>query len=92
MVKPLAVVVSPNYKDYAKTYLADCLGSLEKQTFQDFDIFLIDNETSDESFSFLRSLAPQAHITRCSENKGFASGNNVALQEILKAEYKFVFS
>lgn len=91
MTKSLAVIISPNYQDYAKMFLADCLQSLEKQTFQDFDIFLIDNETSDESYSLLQTLAPRAQIIRCADNKGFAGGNNLALKEILKADYQFVF-
>jgi len=91
MVKPVAVIISPNYQHYAKTYLADCLHSLEKQTFQHFDILLVDNESSDESYAFLQAVAPKAYILRCPDNKGFAGGNNLALKEIIKAEYQFVF-
>lgn len=91
MTRQLAVIISPNFQDYAKEYLADCLHSLEQQTFQDFDIFLVDNESSEESYSFLQTAAPQTHIIRCKENRGFAGGNNAALEEILQAEYQFVF-
>ena len=90
MSNSLAVVISPNYKDYAEKYLADCLASLSVQTFQEFDLFLIDNETSEESFNFLKALAPQAHIIRSKKNEGFAGGNNLALQEIIVGGYEFV--
>jgi GT2 family glycosyltransferase len=39
----LAVVISPNWHDYAEKYLAQCLASLRAQTFKDFDLFLVDN-------------------------------------------------
>ena len=91
MPKTLAIIISPNYKNYAENYLADCLTSLQSQTYQDFDLFLVDNESSETSFSLLQSLAPQAEIIRCQENRGFAGGNNAALKKILKAEYQYVF-
>lgn len=90
MKNRLAVIISPNYQDYASRYLKDCLGSLRNQTFQEFDIFLIDNETSEESFSLLRSLAPEATIFRRKNNDGFAGGNNAALEYILVQEYAYV--
>lgn len=90
MTTPLAVIISPNYKDYASRYLKDCLISLRNQTFQEFDIFLIDNETSEESFSLLQSLAPEATIIRREHNDGFAGGNNAALEHVLARGYAYV--
>lgn len=90
-MKPLALIISPNWKDYAEKYLADCAASLRKQTFQDFDILLVDNESSEESFSFLEKTAPEAKIIRLDNNAGFAGGNNAALREVLTGEYRFAF-
>lgn len=87
----LAIIISPNYKDYAAKYLADCLTSLQAQTHQEFDIFLIDNETSAESFALLQRLAPQAEIIRRPHNDGFAGGNNAALALVLERDYEWVF-
>jgi len=89
MTKSVAVIMCPNYKDYASRYLQDCLQGLRNQTFHEFDIFLIDNETSEKSFSLLQSLAPDATILRREHNDGFAGGNNVALKEILEKEYEY---
>lgn len=88
-MKKVAVVISPNYKDYAKKYLATCLSSLRSQTFIDFDLYLIDNETSEESFAFLRQEAPEAIIKRLNDNNGFAGGNNAALHEIIEKNYEY---
>lgn len=87
----VAVVISPNWRDYGKKYLQACLESLRSQSFKDFHIFLIDNETSEESFSFLKEQAGEATIIRLSENAGFAGGNNAALKKALEQNFEFVF-
>ncbi len=90
-MKPLAVIISPNWRDYAEKYLVDCLASLRHQTFQDFDLFLIDNESSEKSFAFLTETAPEATIVRLDHNAGFAGGNNAALKRVVAGEYRFAF-
>lgn len=79
MSKNLAVIISPNYKDYATTYLVECLDSLKLQSYQDFTVYMVDNETTEESYRFLKNAAPEAQIIRCVKNEGFAGGNNRAL-------------
>ncbi len=86
-----ALIISPNWKDYAETYLADCLASLEKQTVRDWDLFLIDNETSEASFALLQRLAPGARIIRLETNEGFAGGNNAALRAAIREGYEDAF-
>lgn len=85
----LAVIISPNWKDYAERFLRDCLASLRAQTMQDFKIFLVDNETSEASFSFLRSQAPEAEIIRLEKNEGFAGGNNAALAKAIEQGFEY---
>jgi len=87
----LAVIVSPNYKDYAKKYLHDCLTSLRAQTIKEFDLFLIDNETSLETCLFLQMAAPEATVIPLEKNEGFAGGNNAALKIVLANNYDYVF-
>ncbi|MDD5031429.1 MAG: glycosyltransferase family 2 protein [Patescibacteria group bacterium] len=57
MSKKVAIVISPNWRDYAEKYLADCLESLRKQNWAgESKIFLIDNETGEESFGLLKKI------------------------------------
>jgi GT2 family glycosyltransferase len=91
MSKNLAVIISPNYKDYATTYLVECLDSLKLQSYQDFTVYMVDNETTEESYRFLKNAAPEAQIIRCVKNEGFAGGNNRALEDVLKNNYQYVF-
>jgi GT2 family glycosyltransferase len=86
----VAVIISPNYKDYAKKYLADCLVSLRAQTFKAFDLFLVDNESSLETCLFMQSLAPEATVIPLETNQGFAGGNNAALKLVIEKKYDYV--
>ncbi len=88
-MQKLAVIISPNWKDYAERFLRDCLVSLRAQTMQDFKIFLIDNETSETSFAFLKSQAPEAEIIGLEKNEGFAEGNNAALRRAIEQGFDY---
>lgn len=39
-------------------------------------VIVVDNASTDESYTLLTRELPQAHILRCFENQGFARGNN----------------
>jgi GT2 family glycosyltransferase len=65
MMKKTAIIISPNYKDHAQRYLRDCLESLRRQDWAgDKKIFITDNQSTAESFEFLKETAPDAEITR----------------------------
>ena len=90
-MRKLAVIISPNWKDYAKRFLHDCLASLRAQTMQEFDLILVDNESSPESLEYLKSIATEATIISLEKNEGFAGGNNAAIKEAMKQGYEYVF-
>jgi len=90
MIK-VAVIISPNYKDYAERFLADCLLSLREQTYANFKLFLVDNESTKETLAFLKTRAPEAEIISLPKNEGFAGGNNAALTLALKDNYDYAF-
>lgn len=91
MEKKVAVILI-NYKDYAKKYLGDCLASLRAQDYQGgYKIFLVDNETSEESFNYLKEQAPEAEIIRNKNNDGFAKGNNDAMKQAITENFSYIF-
>lgn len=49
---PRVTVVIPNYD--GKKYIDDCLRSLKKQIFKDFDVIVVDNASTDGSIEFIR--------------------------------------
>ncbi len=61
--KKVAIIISPNWRDYGKKYLAECLESIRKQDWAgESKVFLIDNETTEESFRFLQDTAERILI------------------------------
>ena len=64
-----------------KKFLKECLDSLQRQTFLDFETILLENGSTDGSAELLRAEYPRVRLVALSENIGFAGGNNRALQE-----------
>jgi GT2 family glycosyltransferase len=90
MDKKVAIILV-NYKDYAEKYLADCLAGLRKQNYPgEKKIFLVDNESTEESYSYLKQAAPEAEIIRNVKNDGFAKGNNDAMKLALERGYDYL--
>jgi GT2 family glycosyltransferase len=79
--KKVAIIISPNWKDYALKYLFDCIASIRAQDYEgELRIFLTDNETSPETYQLLRRIAPEAELVLNKGNDGFAKGCNDAIK------------
>lgn len=72
-----------------KKYLKDCLDSLKKQSYQDFDIFLVDNNSADGSAKIARNYK-NVRLIQNDKNYGFAKGNNIATRQAINEGYKYV--
>jgi GT2 family glycosyltransferase len=62
-----------------REHLPDCLGSLEQQTFTDFEVILVDNGSTDGSVEYVQAHHPWVKLVCLPENRGFAAGNNLGL-------------
>jgi GT2 family glycosyltransferase len=84
----LVSIIIVNYN--GKKWLKKCLDSLFIQTHQDFEIILVDNNSSDDSVKFLKSQYSdkRLHIIEHTENSGFAGGNNIGIE---KAKGEFLY-
>jgi GT2 family glycosyltransferase len=60
----------------AGAYLADCIGSLRRQSWTDFEAIIVDNGSSDGSVEALGPLPPSFRVISAGENLGFAAANN----------------
>lgn len=75
LTKHLVSIIIVNWN--GKHYLADCLGSLAKQTYPAIEILFVDNASTDGSVEYVRAHYPDVHILQNRENLGFAGANNV---------------
>lgn len=70
---PLVSIIILNWNGLV--HLPDCLESLKKQTFGDFECVMVDNGSSDGSLDYLEKHHPWVRLIRLDKNTGFAAGN-----------------
>lgn len=89
--KKVAIILI-NYKDYAKRFLPDCVKSLREQSYPrgNFKVFIVDNEYSNETVSYLKENAPEAELILNKGNDGFAKGNNDAIKKALEQKFDYI--
>lgn len=77
---PEISVILVNYND--RHHLEDCLSSLNKTVVDiPFEVFVVDNQSSDGSPEWIREHAPGVQLIANSENVGFARANNQGIQK-----------
>lgn len=75
-MKVSVIIVTWNGKDL----LGDCFESLERQSYKDFEIILVDNGSTDGTLDYVQSLnLENMKVIPLSSNQGFSGGNNAAL-------------
>jgi len=89
--KKVAIILI-NYKEYAKRFLVDCIAGVRAQDYAgEIKTFIVDNETSAESFGYLAQTVPEAELILNKNNDGFSKGNNDAIKLALAQGFDFVF-
>jgi GT2 family glycosyltransferase len=77
--KPLISVVVPNLNGLA--FIGDCLRSLERQDFKDFEVIIVDNGSTDGSVKLVRDEFPWlGKIIENDTNLGFARACNQGIE------------
>ena len=63
-------------------FLTTCLTSVYRQTQNiSFELFLVDNASTDGSTEMVERGFPQVRVIRNAENRGFAAANNIAIRQ-----------
>ncbi len=73
------IIVSWNVADRLKENLVSIFQS---QTGFDFEVFVVDNASSDNTVEIVKKEFPQVKLIENKENLGFAKANNIAIQEV----------
>jgi GT2 family glycosyltransferase len=72
-------VIIPNWN--TRRWLPGCLDGLRKQNYQDFQVLLVDNGSTDGSISFVRQHYPEVQVLAFDRNRGFASAVNAGIRQ-----------
>jgi len=88
-------IVILNYN--GKYFLKECLDSVFKQSYNNYQVIFIDNASTDGSVEFVKNRYAQMIISKRlkimvnNKNYGFSKGNNIAIKEVLKdREVKYI--
>jgi len=71
---PKVSVIVVNFN--GKSYLEACLRSIVSQGYPDFEVILVDNNSSDGSVGYVRQRFPDVLIVENAKNLGYAAGIN----------------
>jgi GT2 family glycosyltransferase len=64
----------------SRAFMPSCLDSLLGQTYRDFQIVVIDNDSSDGTAEFVRRNYPMISVIENNKNLGFAKANNQGIR------------
>ena len=74
-----ASVIIPNFNGVS--LLADCLESLTKQVYSNFEVIVVDNNSTDNSINFITKNYPEVKVIKLKKNFGFAKAINQGVRE-----------
>ena len=73
----------------------ECLNSLKKINYPNYEIIILDNGSKDDSVKILRQKFPEARLIGLNKNLGYAGGNNLGIKNAAlmnNAEYVLILN
>jgi GT2 family glycosyltransferase len=86
---PKVFVIILNYN--GKETINACLASVFKNNYPNFEVVVVDNNSTDGSFEMAKSGFSKANFIKNEENLGFSSGNNAGIRFSLERGAEYVF-
>lgn len=88
-MNPKIAIILVNYNGIEDT--KECLESLQKLNYDNFETVVVDNGSKDDSVKILKEKYPEIQLIDTGKNLGFSEGNNVALKKCLKKNFSYFF-
>ena len=88
MEKPSVTVIVLNWN--GKDLTIECLESLKKVNYSNFNILVVDNGSTDGSVEMLKEKFPEVSILGLEKNFGYAGGNNRGFNSLKPNQPEFV--
>ncbi|MGZ7131968.1 MAG: glycosyltransferase family 2 protein [Halobacteriota archaeon] len=85
---PKVVVVILNWN--GKHLTGECLESLLKIDYSNYEVLLVDNGSTDGSQEYFRSRHPEIALLENKENLGFAEGSNVGIRRAMDRQADYI--
>lgn len=81
-------IIVLNFNNFDDTL--ECISSCQNLSEQHYEIVVVDNNSSDDSYAKLLQLE-NIHLLKCKENNGYASGNNLGICYAISLEAEFIW-
>lgn len=81
-------IVLVNYN--GEKFQNECIRTLKNQTYKNYEIIVVDNNSSDNSVKNLKEEFPDVTLIETGENAGVAKGNNIGIKYALKNDCEYV--
>ena len=78
-MNPLVTIIIVNWN--SRENLEDCLNSLFKISYKNYEVIVVDNGSTDDSVEFVEKNFPKVIIVKSKVNLGFAGGNNLGFRK-----------
>jgi len=78
---PMVTILIPNYN--GKKWLEQCLPTIEKITYKNYEILVVNNGSTDDSADFLKKNYPKVRVIELHPNRGYAGANNFGVRKAL---------
>lgn len=88
-MSPKVVVIVLNWNGKRNTF--ECLESLGRMKYSDYEIIVVDNASTDESPKFLKEAFPELSLIANRNNLGFGAGFNLGIVEAIRRNAEYVF-
>ena len=85
---PKVAIIILNWNGLKDTI--ECLESVKKIDYPNFEIIVVDNGSTDGSPEKIKEMFPDITLIRNKENLGYASGNNVGIRYALKNNVEYI--
>jgi GT2 family glycosyltransferase len=87
-VKSVLIIVL-NWNGWRDT--VKCLTSLERLSYRNFRVVVVDNGSTDDSVPQIRHVFPNVAIIEAEKNLGFAGGCNLGIRQALQEDAEYVW-
>jgi len=92
--EPKVAVILLNWNTAEETI--ECINSLKKVDYRNFEIILVDNGSTNDSFDIIKRTFSKSEVIliKNKQNLGFSGGNNVGIKQALenKTDYTFLLN
>jgi GT2 family glycosyltransferase len=89
MLCPKISIIIPHMN--GKEVLAECLHSIERVDYPNYDVIVVDNNSSDGSQTFVMDTFPNVQLIENKTNEGVAEGQNIGVRAALRSGADYVF-